>query len=115
MLPMGVPRLHTDHNEPRDHHAGELYRAGKMRPDVDRMDLRAGVLRQIWLMPLTQRMLVLAGLLLICLGYSLIQDSSVMPNSADVQAVSRHAIGGMALVILGGMVEMLLLFGRTRY
>ncbi len=69
----------------------------------------------LWSIPLTQRLLVLAGLVLIGFGYSLILNSSDIPNAADVQAVSRNALGGMALVICGGVVEVLLLLDHMRH
>lgn len=63
----------------------------------------------IWLMPLTQRLLALIGLALIVGGYDLIMSSADLPNAADVQAVTRVAVGGMLLVVFGGVVEVLVL------
>lgn len=64
---------------------------------------------QVWTMPLTQRLIALTGLALIAGGYVLIMSSAELPNGADVQAVTRVAVGGMVLVVFGGVVEVLVL------
>jgi hypothetical protein len=82
--------------------------------DAEQKNLREGMIARLWATPLAQRLAVLAGLALIGIGYVLILDVSTLPNSADLQTVTRQAVGGMALVVFGGVVEVLVLLGVVR-
>lgn len=76
---------------------------------------RSSFIGRLWFMPLTQRLAVLAGLALIGAGFWLILSSSDVPDVADVQAVTRRALGGMALVVCGAVLEVLVLLGRAQH
>ena len=77
------------------------------------ISLRDAIAR-IWSMALVQRLAGLAGFALIGAGYYLISSTSSLPDAADVEAVTRLAGSGMALVVCGGVVVVLVMLGWSR-
>ena len=82
--------------------------------EIETTHARWGIIGRIWSMLLVQRLVGLAGLVMILLGYRLILNTSDMLQSVDVEAVTRQAVDGMVLVGCGGVIEVLVLLGWAR-
>ncbi len=82
--------------------------------EIETTHTRWGIVGRIWSMLLVQRLVGLAGLVMIILGYRLILNTSDMVQSTDIEAVTRQAINGMMLVGGGGVIEVLVLLGWVR-
>ena len=76
--------------------------------------VRGNVIGRILNASLTRRLVGLAGLAIIITGYGLILNTADMAKSADLEAVTRHAVSGMVMVVCGGVVEVLVLMGWSR-
>ena len=76
-----------------------------------KLNALANIVRRIWATALVRRLVGLAGLAMILAGYGLIMNP---PAMADVEDVTRHAVGGMVLVSCGGVVEVLVMMGWSR-
>jgi hypothetical protein len=82
--------------------------------EVEKYKVRGSVIWRILSASLTRRLIGLAGLVMVITGYWMILNTADLPKSADLEAVTRHAVGGMALVVCGGVVEVLVLLVWAR-
>ena len=73
----------------------------------------ARVYRRLLATPLAVRIAALTGLVLIVAGYALILARRLC-RVPDVQLVTQYALGGMALVICGALVELVLVVVMSR-
>ena len=72
------------------------------------------IIGRIWGLLLVRRLAGLAGLAMIIVGYGMILNTSELSKTADLEAVTRHAVSGMAMVFCGGVVEALVLLAWVR-